>query len=309
MGRRSAMSVRLGGRRALLIAGLVLLAGMVLPVEADEPVAGVGADRCGSPGTTSAVGRLPLWLAGPGAVTAPWERAVAASLPEWPGLGQAGAGAGGGGGNSGRDGSSRVVREAVVTALMSAVIPGAGQIRNGSILRGFGYFFIEVGGWVAYSAFRGGEEDKTAELGRTSAYWDYERYHERAPYLDSCQVYECPCGYWSLDRDEEIAGVIERGDESRFYEYITRDAYACGWDSPLSRRIYRGFWSDREDLRQAKSWSGRLIFLNHLVSAVDAFLEARKIRLQLDESTRVDFRMRGLPFRVRPEVRITRHFG
>jgi hypothetical protein len=204
-----------------------------------------------------------------------------------------------------RRGNSR----ALLTALMSAAVPGAGQLRNGSLLRGLGYFAVEVTGWVAYGAFQQSSREKRDEYGDLAADdWDYSRYHTRAPDPDSCAFYDCGCGLWSPDGDAEIVARMEAGDLSRFHEYLTRDAYACGWDSPLSREIYLGLWSDREDALGAQRWTGRLIFLNHLVSAVDAFVEARSLALDRDGQTQVQLRVRGPLFDPRPEVRITRRF-
>ncbi|MFH1145056.1 MAG: hypothetical protein V1774_10980 [Candidatus Eisenbacteria bacterium] len=280
---------------AIFIAGVLILGGHVAGAEVERGVGDAGRSA-------------PLWLSGPGGIAVPrhaqgdsrsreFERA-ALSL-------QLGA-------NDSRASGARskINASAFLTGLMSAVLPGAGQVRNGSYLRGFGYFAAEVTGWVAYSSFRRANDDKGEDLDRFSGqYWEYDRYHTRAPGPDSCQVYQCPCGEWTESRDAEIVGIIESGSRGRFLEYVTRDAYACGWDAPVSRDIYLSLYEDREDARTAQSWSGRLIFINHLISAVDAFLEVRAVRLQLDSATQVRFDVRGLPFRARPEVRITRHFG
>ncbi len=199
---------------------------------------------------------------------------------------------------------------AFLAALMSGVIPGAGQLHNGSVLRGIGYLALEVGGWVAYTTFDKGSEEKEDELALAATeYWSYERYHARAPDPDSCVAYECPCGAWSEGRDAEIVGVIESGDRGALLEYLTRDAYACGWDGSLSRQMYASLWGDREHLLDARGWLGRVIFLNHLVSAVDAFIEARSLKLNIGADTHVKFNVRGLPREVRPEIRVTSHFN
>lgn len=198
---------------------------------------------------------------------------------------------------------------ALLTALMSAVVPGAGQIRNGSTLRGLVFMALEVSGWVAYGAFQQGAREKRSEYdGFAGDYWDYDRYHTRAPDPDSCSIYGCPAGLWNEDADAEILAALEGGQRSRFHEYVRRDAYACGWDTPESRALYRSLWDDRESLLSAKSWTGRLIFLNHLASAVDAFIGARGGRLGLGERTDVRLGMRGSLAGPHPEVRVTHTF-
>lgn len=198
--------------------------------------------------------------------------------------------------------------DAILTALMSALLPGAGQIRNGSILRGLAYLALEVGGWTAYLSFGQGADDRLAEASRfAKGYWDSTRYEQRAQLPDSCASCGCPDGE-AFSRDLALIKEAQAGNHTRFLEYVGRDAYGCGWSSPTSRSIYAGLWGDREDMQGAQRWAGRLIFLNHLVAAVDAFLEARSLRLQLDEHTDVKFDVRGLPLDVRPEVCITRRF-
>jgi hypothetical protein len=198
---------------------------------------------------------------------------------------------------------------ALLTALMSAAVPGTGQLRNGSVLRGLGYLALEATGWVAYGAFKQSSREKRGEYGSLAEdHWDYDRYHTRAPDPDSCAAYDCGCGLWSPDSDAEIVARMEAGDLTRFHEYLTRDAYACGWDSRMSHDIYLGLWGDREDALGALRWTGRLIFLNHLASAVDAFVEARSLRLDHDGQTQLQLRVRGSLFDPRPEVRITRRF-
>jgi hypothetical protein len=209
-----------------------------------------------------------------------------------------------------RESRPRGNARAFLPALMSAVVPGAGQLRNGSVLRGVGYLVVEVTGWVAYGAFRQSSREKRSEYGQlANASWDYERYRTRAPDPDSCSAYECPCGLWSEESDQEIVARMESSDRDRFYEYITRDAYACGWDTGASRALYHGLWEDREASLDAQRWTGRLIFLNHLLSAADAFIEARsRLHVNLDSQTQLGFRLRGSPLNLRPELRLTRCF-
>ncbi|MBD3237705.1 MAG: hypothetical protein GF330_13460 [Candidatus Eisenbacteria bacterium] len=197
---------------------------------------------------------------------------------------------------------------ALLTALMSAVVPGAGQLRNGSLLRGLAYLALEIGGWTAYLSFRQGADDRLGDVSDFAGnYWDYDRYVERAQHPDSCASCGCPDGD-AFDRDRALIEEARAGSRTRFLEYVARDAYGCGWDTGASRSIYAGLWDDREDMQGAQRWAGRFLFLNHLVSAVDAFFEARALRLHLDEQTDLKFDVRGLPLALHPEVRITRRF-
>ncbi len=201
--------------------------------------------------------------------------------------------------------ASNANKKAIVPALMSAVIPGAGQWKNGTILRGLGFAAVEVTGWVAYLAFKDGADDKRGQMADVAdARWDYQRYHTIAPDPAACAEAGCPSGDWSA-RSDSLIQLAESSNRSRFLDYITRVDYACGWDTPTSRHVYRGLWDDREDLLRAASFSGRIIFLNHFVSAVDAFLGARKVLIRLNEDTSMTLQLQGVPDHQHPRLMIT----
>jgi len=191
-------------------------------------------------------------------------------------------------------------RQALGRALMSAVIPGTGQLRNGSLMRGLAYMAVEVSGWLAHTSFRDDSRDKKAELARHAAgYWNYDRYARVAVDPDSCDAYGCNYGYWTSPADSLIQDAQTAGG-TRFYDYISRVDYACGWSSPLSRDLYLDLWNDREDLLSRKRLTGRIIFLNHVISAVDAFMEARRLRLNVGPGTELGFDVKGPPGRLCP---------
>lgn len=200
-------------------------------------------------------------------------------------------------------------RRAIIPALMSAVVPGAGQLKNGSILRGLGYAVAEVGAWVAYTSFEKAADNKLDQMeGFAGGYWDYGRYHTIAPDPIACEEHGCPKDQWSPEADSIIV-LAQEASRTRYLDYITRDAYACGWDTQTSRSLYRGLWDDREDLLSASSFSGRVIFLNHLISAVDAFMEARKVQVRLSDDTAMTLRIRGVPDATYPRLMISSSFG
>ena len=211
---------------------------------------------------------------------------------------------------------------ALKRALMSAVLPGSGQLRNGSLLRGLGYVALELTGWIAYSRARSGIDDKKEELGTyASNYWFVEQYREGAFY-----------SYYDYDQESDslIVSAMNR-NQSRFYDYLSRESYACGWDTTrtdegatdgmteeeqnqfyrdlrsMHKRGYLALWHDREDLRSTKTFVGRMIFLNHLISAVDAFIEARKIRLS--ESGDLGVNMGSISGGMAPQIVYTHRFN
>jgi len=262
-----------------------------------------GAAGASAPGGVAET--VPLWMHGPGAA------GFAEEVPLWrraPALPAASSDGGATLGASRPTETARRNARALLPALLSGLVPGAGQVRNGALLRGLGYFAVEVGGWIAYGAFRDGARDRLEEVARLTEYWDHTRYQDVATNPDSCSQYGCTYGLWSAEADSEIVRLAA-SDRTRYYEYLTREAYACGWASTLSRSIYRETWDDREAMLDAKRWMGRVIFLNHLVSAVDAFIGARARQIELGPGTRLDMNLRGLPPRVAATVRVTHRFG
>jgi hypothetical protein len=234
-----------------------------------------------------------------------------AARPQAPGLTLAPLGSDAGPGGGGQASN----RRALLPALMSALVPGAGQIRNGSLLRGLGYFAIEVTSWVARQSFEDDIGDKRGQLSSfAERYWDYDRYRRVTQNADSCDTHQCPYSnprngdpYWSAERDSTIAAEQAIGGE-RYREYITRDMYACGWDTPLSRDLYRSLWGEQDDLLSAKRFAGRVIFLNHLISAVDAFLEARRFRVKVGDSAELGLRLDCKPLKMSTRLMVTARF-
>lgn len=195
-------------------------------------------------------------------------------------------------------------RRTLMPALMSALLPGAGQLRNGTLLRGIGFLTAEVAGWVAFAAFTQGAENKYEDIERfADQYWSYATYAERGNDPSQCAYADL----WSADTDSLIQHLSTRKDE-RYYEYLTRDDYACGWNSVAQDRpLYGELWDDREDLRDARKFTAEMIGLNHLAAAIDAFLVARKLRLGMG-GAELTFRAAELGSGFGPQVVIEKRF-
>jgi hypothetical protein len=138
-----------------------------------------------------------------------------------------------------------------LAGLMSAVIPGSGQLAQGQ-KRGWVYLGVEVAAWFSFFAIRSAG---------SQAEEDFEQYGD---------------SHWDWDRCPGL-DPVERDDE--FYDNIGReDDYACGWDEQSNRDIYNGMRSDSNDLYRASRYAASVAFLNHIVSAVDAAKSASNRR-------------------------------
>jgi hypothetical protein len=183
--------------------------------------------------------------------------------------------------------------------LFSAAVPGAGQFYNGN-RRAFAYLAVEAVAWIAYFSFKSSGNNKEDEFkDYADFHWDLERY--RASAGDSTCM-------WSQDADSLIV-YFRDNNTDHYYEDIGKlEAYACGWDSQDNRGEYRDIRSESNDL---KSWSRRslmVVFLNHLVSAVDAFRTARSRELKIAPETELQMTIDGQWNRPRAVLRIVRHW-
>jgi hypothetical protein len=179
-----------------------------------------------------------------------------------------------------------------VAGLMSGIVPGSGQLAMKQ-KRGWIYLGIEVAAWFSFFAFRSaadqGESDARAFA---DDHWTFDQYEAREP---------CGEGLGPIDFDQERADLIEafQSDLDTYYDEIGRnDVYACGWDGQDNRGRYVQQQDNANDLRGYSRVSGTVIFLNHVVSAVDAAKSASNRRKAAEAGEEISWNW-GL----RPEAR------
>ncbi len=201
------------------------------------------------------------------------------------------------------------VRAPGVAFLMSAVLPGAGQLYNGN-QRGYLFLAIEAGAWFARSSYIDAGNKKEGEFEAFARrHWDYDRFRDSAG-SDGC--------LWTAEADSLIR-AYESGDLEQYYEELaTSDLYRCGWDDFEAnfdpdnpdvlnprRDDYRSQRAKSNDLKDKAGFALGVMVLNRVVSAVDAFRVARSrnrgegnpgLRLHgdvdlLGETTRAEFRL------------------
>jgi hypothetical protein len=168
-----------------------------------------------------------------------------------------------------------------LAAALSAAVPGLGQSYAGE---GGGVWFAlaEIAGWTANRIFlhksrtdRDRSEGFAGNPSDTASAWSFERWRQVTG-LDPAEIERI----WSTDRQA-------------FYELIARDpTYLAGWDGDpeASRRSYydlRG--RSRSNFDRAASL-GYALWLNHLLSAVDALRAARLHNLPLKENLELRLR-------------------
>jgi hypothetical protein len=159
--------------------------------------------------------------------------------------------------------------------LFSLAVPGAGQLVEGH-KRGFLYLAAEAAFWTGFFILNGdGLDKRDAYEDFADVRWDYYGYQD---------FYTHTCGDTLFDPAQGCRPLAPYGSQE-FYEDIGK--YEVYWDwwivdpsgGPTSPRGVRDvYWEMRKDsnrdLRNARYFV-TAAFLNHLVSAVDAFLAAR----------------------------------
>ena len=187
--------------------------------------------------------------------------------------------------------------------LMSAALPGTGQLAEGRN-RAFAYLGVEAFAWIARFSWNDAGNRKEGEYEAFARrHWDLERWeHLASNSVDSCQN-ALPPGINFADQDTTILHFLEVGNYQHYYEDIGKlEAYRAGWDdyacdepdvkSP-NRRTYRSMREKSNDYLRDARRATTLIFLNRVVSAIDAYRTAHGARLAISPQTSLEFKVAG----------------
>jgi hypothetical protein len=177
------------------------------------------------------------------------------------------------------DEGSKPVRKPGVAFLMSAILPGAGQLYNGDH-RGYLYLGIEAAAWFARLSYLDAGNKKENEFeAYADRHWGLSIYRDSAGSLGS---------NWSAANDSLI--VWFRGNDSQqYYEEVGKyDKYRSGWDDFAStydpgndralspnRAKYKSMRVQSNDLLDNARLALAAAMVNRVVSGVDAYRTAR----------------------------------
>ncbi len=165
-----------------------------------------------------------------------------------------------------------------VAGFLSALVPGAGQLIQGQS-RGWAYLGVEGAAWFSvlslHDAGNQAETDYRAFAGDpndTHSRWAFHRYET---------VTDCGEGLGPVDFESEseaIHRVYVNARDDYFDEIGRLNVYACGWTTQADRARYLGMRSHADALFSSARWVVGAMFLNHVVSAVDAAKSASNRR-------------------------------
>ncbi len=183
--------------------------------------------------------------------------------------------------------------------LMSAIVPGSGELLAGARVRAAVFFGLELLGWGLYLNWQGKGDDIEDEFRETAdGHWDpldYLTWRESTISSHSSITHALPCSTQIVDGIG--LGSCPDTEEQQYYELLGKyDQFVAGWDdvrdgddNPVQptqidsvenyTSTLRLSYEDRRDdsnryLKRASNLGG-LILVNHVLSAVDAARVAR----------------------------------
>ena len=199
--------------------------------------------------------------------------------------------------------------------LFSALVPGAGELWAGSKMRAALFFGLEVLGWGAYVNWNARGDDLESEFraraDTTWNPWDYIAWRESRQARSTSRTHTLPCDslFVQAPSTTPVPEVLEGCGATRtqqYYELIGKyDQFITGWKDVTDRSGNRIHFSEVDSaenfssairleyedqrhesnkyLKRAGNVAG-LIFVNHVLSAIDAARVARARNLGRDEA-------------------------
>jgi TM2 domain-containing membrane protein YozV len=180
-------------------------------------------------------------------------------------------------------------------ALLSLILPGAGEIYGGSSTKGKIFILSEASLWAGFFAFR------------TYGSWledDYRVYAAARAKVNldgkSDGFFDQLAFYDSRDQYNQFALLYYRGERQPYPE---DDFWYWAWDSRESRAHYRDLKNRSKDASRRALYMAGLSLVNRIVSVVDAMKTVqsynRKKSLQL---SRMKFDLKANPLGHNPKV-------
>jgi hypothetical protein len=186
-------------------------------------------------------------------------------------------------------------KSASKAALLSLILPGAGEIYGGAETKGKIFLLSEVSLWAGFFGFR------------TYGSWlkrDYKSYaaSHAGVKLDgkSDSFFDELAYYDNRDQYNQFAPLYNRGEKAPYPE---EDFWNWQWDSRESRLHYRDLKNRSKDISRRALYMVGLSIVNRIVSVVDALKTVRSYnRKRSLELSQVKFNLRANPLGDNPTV-------
>jgi len=187
------------------------------------------------------------------------------------------------------------LKSATKAALLSLLLPGAGEIYGGSKTKGKIFIFSEASLWAGYFGFR------------TYGSWlkkDYKVYAASHAKVNlegkSDDFFDQLSFYDSRDQYNQFAPLYHRGDKQPYPE---DDLWNWEWDSRDSRYYYRDLKNRSKNATRNALYLVGLSIVNRIVSVVDAMKTVRTYnRKRSLEFSHIKFDLKANPLGHNPTV-------
>lgn len=189
------------------------------------------------------------------------------------------------------------LKSKTTAALLSFILPGAGEIYGGSESKGKIFIFSEASLWAGFFAFR------------TYGAWlenDFKVYAASRAKVDlegkSGDFFDQLAFYDSRDQYNQFAPLYHRGEKA---PYPANDFWNWEWDSRAARDQYRDLKNRSKSASRRAVYMVGLSIVNRIVSVVDAMKTVQAYnRKKSLEFSHVKFDLKANPLGHNPQIMV-----
>jgi hypothetical protein len=169
----------------------------------------------------------------------------------------------------------------MVALLMSAAVPGLGELYTGNTARAKAFLSAEAAIWIGFAAFT------VQENMRIEDYEEYAHTYAGIPEGSSSDYYQDVADYIRSEGDDSFNEDVRAEARSLYPDdleaqdaYLTANGYfgsaSWEWESGARFSKYRGLRTDASTSRRNAFYMTGLAFLNRAISAIDSMWMARR---------------------------------
>jgi hypothetical protein len=190
---------------------------------------------------------------------------------------------------------SKGLKSASTAALLSLLLPGAGEVYAGAGTKGRIFMFSEASLWAGFFGFR------TYSAWLKDDYKSYAASHAQINLQDKTDSFFDELAYYdNLDQYNQFGPLYNRGEK---LPYPETDLWYWQWDSRESRLHYRDMKNRSKDMSRRALYMVGLSLVNRVVSVVDALRTVKSYnRKRSLEFSQIKFNMKADPLGHDPNV-------
>jgi hypothetical protein len=181
-------------------------------------------------------------------------------------------------------------------ALLSLVLPGAGQTYVGAVGKSRLFYSAEAVAWVAYGGFKIWERHKEDE------FQSYAAEHAGIDRDGKSDYFWQMMTYYDSRREYEIYGRAGQPERPSYPDVVGWD---WQWNNQAARTEYRQLRNEAKGAARKVTFTLGALVLNRIVAAFDAYREAKSFnRKKAMGQTGTKVRLKGSPFGENPNVMV-----